>query len=135
MGNFFCLVHDRRKGHIIVVANVVKQPFQLHHQAGCIHFAAGRLLQLSGHTLHLGLGSMVPSLQFLTVKHLAQSNVHLVQPLCKEVLDLFHNGLLFFLGQVSIFRQPLGELLAALLRAGTPLMKSKIISLTASSQP
>lgn len=41
-----------------------------------------------------------------------------VQPLCKEVLDLFHNGLLFFLGQVGIFRQPLGELLAALLRAG-----------------
>lgn len=41
-----------------------------------------------------------------------------VQQLCKEVLDLFHNGLLFFLGQVGIFRQPLGELLAALLRAG-----------------
>lgn len=41
-----------------------------------------------------------------------------VQPLCKEVLDLFDNGLLFFLGQVSIFRQPLGELLTALLRAG-----------------
>ena len=41
-----------------------------------------------------------------------------VQPLCKEVLDLFDNGLLFFLGQVSIFRQPLGELIAALLRAG-----------------
>ena len=60
MGNFFCLVHDRRKGHIIVVANVVKQPFQLHHQAGCIHFAAGRLLQLPGHTLYLGLRSMVP---------------------------------------------------------------------------
>lgn len=118
MGNFFCLVHDRRKGHIIVVANVVKQPFQLHHQAGCVHLAAGRLLQLSGHTLHLGLRSMMPGLQFLTVKHLAQGNVHLVQPLCKEVLDLFDNGLLFFLGQVGIFRQPLGELLAALLRAG-----------------
>lgn len=96
MGNFFCLVHDRRKGHIIVVANVVKQPFQLHHQAGCVHLAAGRLLQLSGHTLYLGLRSMVPSLRLLTVKHLAQGNVHLVQPLCKEVLDLFHNGLLFF---------------------------------------
>ena len=41
-----------------------------------------------------------------------------IQPLCKEVLDLFDNGLLFFLGQVGIFRQPLGELLAALLRAG-----------------
>lgn len=41
-----------------------------------------------------------------------------VQQLCKEVLDLFDNGLLFFLGQVSIFRQPLCELLAALLRAG-----------------
>lgn len=41
-----------------------------------------------------------------------------VQQLCKEVLDLFHNGLLFFLGQVRIFRQPLGKLLAALLRAG-----------------
>ena len=41
-----------------------------------------------------------------------------VQQLCKEVLDLFDNGLLFFLGQVGIFRQPLGELLAALLRAG-----------------
>lgn len=118
MGNFFCLVHDRRKGHIIIVANIVKQPFQLHHQAGCVHLAAGRLLQLSGHTLHLGFRSMVPGLQLLTVKHLAQSNVHLVQQLCKEVLDFFHNGLLFFLGQVSIFRQPLGELLTALLRAG-----------------
>lgn len=41
-----------------------------------------------------------------------------VQQLSKEVLDLFDNGLLFFLGQVCIFRQPLGELLAALLRAG-----------------
>lgn len=41
-----------------------------------------------------------------------------VQPLCKEVLDLFDNGLLFFLGQVGIFRQLLGELLAALLRTG-----------------
>lgn len=41
-----------------------------------------------------------------------------VQPLCKEVLDLFHNGLLFFLGQVGIFRQALGELLAAILCAG-----------------
>lgn len=41
-----------------------------------------------------------------------------VQPLCKEVLDLFHNGLLFFLGQVRIFRQALGELLAAILCAG-----------------
>lgn len=81
MGNFFCLVHDRRKGHIIVVANVVKQPFQLHHQARSVHLAAGRLLQLPGYTLHLGLGSMVPGLQFLAVKHLAQSNVHLVQPL------------------------------------------------------
>ena len=81
MSNFFCLVHDRRKGHIIVVANVVKQPFQLHHQAGCIHFAAGGLFQLSGHTLYLGLRSMVPGLQFLTVKHLAQGNVHLDQPL------------------------------------------------------
>lgn len=60
----------------------------------------------------------MPGLQFLTVKHLAQGNVHLVQPLCKEVLDLFHNGLLFFLGQVGIFRQPLGKLLAALLCAG-----------------
>lgn len=38
-----------------------------------------------------------------------------IQQLCKEVLDLF---LLFFLGQVGIFRQPLGELLAALLRTG-----------------
>lgn len=125
MSNFFCLVHDRRKGHIIVVANVVKQPFQLHHQAGCIHFAAGGLLQLPGYTLHLGLGSMVPGLQLLTVKHLAQGNVHLVQQLCKEVLDLFHNGLLFFLGQVGIFRQPLGELLAALLRAGFTANKVK----------
>ena len=43
---------------------------------------------------------------------------HSVQQLCKEVLDLFDNGLLFFLGQVRIFRQPLGELLAALLCAG-----------------
>lgn len=58
-----------------------------------------------------------------------------VQQLSKEVLDFFDNGLLFFLGQVGIFRQPLGELLAALLRAGLPLMKSKIISLTASSLP
>lgn len=41
-----------------------------------------------------------------------------VQQLCKKVLDLFHNELLFFLGQVGIFRRPLGELLAALLRAG-----------------
>ena len=41
-----------------------------------------------------------------------------VQQLCKEVLDLFHNGLLFFLGQVDIFCQALGELLAAILRAG-----------------
>ena len=41
-----------------------------------------------------------------------------VQQLCKEVLDLFDDGLLFFLGQVGIFRQPLGELLAALLRTG-----------------
>lgn len=41
-----------------------------------------------------------------------------VQPLCKEVLDLFRNGLLFFLGQVRIFCQPLGELLAGLLRTG-----------------
>ena len=40
-----------------------------------------------------------------------------IQQLCKEVLDLFHNGLLFFLGQIGIFRQPLGELLSALLRA------------------
>lgn len=55
-----------------------------------------------------------------------------VQQLCKEVLDLFHNGLLFFLGQVSIFRQPLGELLAASCVLASPLMKSKIISLTAS---
>lgn len=55
-----------------------------------------------------------------------------VQPLCKEVLDLFHNGLLFFLGQVGIFRQPLGELLAASCALASPLMKSKIISLTAS---
>lgn len=119
MGNFFCLVHDRRKGHIIIVANIVKQPFQLHHQAGCVHLAAGRLLQLSGHTLHLGLGSMVPGLQFLTVKHLAQGNVHLVQPLCKEVLDLFHNGLLFFLGQIGIFfaLEPLYSLAAAAVNA------------------
>lgn len=36
----------------------------------------------------------------------------------KKSLIFFHNGLLFFLGQVGIFRQPLGELLAALLRAG-----------------
>lgn len=134
MGNFFCLVHDRRKG-LIVVANVVKQPFQLHHQAGCVYLAAGRLLQLSGHTLYLGLRSMVPGLQLLTVKHLAQGNVHLVQTLSKEVLDLFHNGLPFFLGQVGIFHQPLGELLAALLRAGFTMMKSKIVSLTASSLP
>ena len=49
----------------------------------------------------------------LSLNHAA----HSVQQLCKEVLDLFDNGLLFFLGQVSIFRQPLGELLAALLRA------------------
>ena len=41
-----------------------------------------------------------------------------VQQLCEEVLDLFDNGLLFFLGQIGIFRQPFGELLAALLRAG-----------------
>jgi len=41
-----------------------------------------------------------------------------VQQFCKEVLDLFDNGLLFFLGQVRIFCQPLGILLAALLRAG-----------------
>lgn len=41
-----------------------------------------------------------------------------VQQLSKEVLDLFDNGLLFFLGQIGIFRQPFGELLAALLRAG-----------------
>ena len=41
-----------------------------------------------------------------------------IQQLCKEVLDLFHNGLLFFMGQVGIFSQQLGELLAALLRAG-----------------
>ena len=41
-----------------------------------------------------------------------------IQQLCKEVLDLFDNGLLFFLGQVRIFCQPLGKLLAALLRAG-----------------
>lgn len=41
-----------------------------------------------------------------------------VQQLCKEVLDLFDDGLLFFLGHVGIFRQPLGELLAAILRAG-----------------
>lgn len=41
-----------------------------------------------------------------------------IQQLCKEVLDLFHNGLLFFMGQVCIFRQPLGKLLAAFLRAG-----------------
>ena len=119
IGNFFCLVHDRRKGHIIIVANVVKQPFQLHHQAGCVHLAAGGLLQLSGHTLHLGFGSMVPGLQFLTVKHLAQGNVHLVQYLCKEVLDLFHNGLLFFLGQVGIFftLEPLYSLAAAAVNA------------------
>ena len=50
----------------------------------------------------------------LSLNHAA----HSVQQLCKEVLDLFDNGLLFFLGQVCIFRQPLGELLAALLRAG-----------------
>lgn len=50
----------------------------------------------------------------LSLNHAA----HSVQQLCKEVLDLFHNGLLFFLGQIGIFRQPLGELLAALLRAG-----------------
>lgn len=41
-----------------------------------------------------------------------------IQQLCKEVLDLFHNGLLFFMGQVGIFSQQLGKLLAALLRAG-----------------
>lgn len=41
-----------------------------------------------------------------------------VQQLCKEVFDLFDNGLLFFLGQIGIFRQPLGKLLATLLRAG-----------------
>lgn len=41
-----------------------------------------------------------------------------VQQPCKEVLDFFDNGLLSFLGQVGIFRQPLGELFAALLRAG-----------------
>lgn len=107
------------KGHIIVVANVVKQLFQLHHQAGCIHFAAGGLFRLSGNTLHLGLGSMVPGLQFLTFKHLAQGNVHLVQPLCKEVLDLFHNGLLFFLGQIGISfaLEPLYSLAAAAVNA------------------
>lgn len=41
-----------------------------------------------------------------------------IQQLCKEVLDLFDDGLLFFLGQVRIFCQPLGKLLAALLRTG-----------------
>lgn len=41
-----------------------------------------------------------------------------IQQLCKEVLDLFDNGLLFFLGQVRIFCQALGELLAAILCAG-----------------
>lgn len=58
-----------------------------------------------------------------------------VQQLCKEVLDLFHNGLLFSLGQVSIFRQPLGKLLATLLRAGFTTDEVKIISLTASFLP
>ena len=119
----------------IVVANVVKQPFQLHHQAGCVHLAAGGLLQLSDHTLYLGLGSMVPGLQFLTVKHLAQGNVHLVQTLCKEVLDLFDNGLLFFLGQVGIFRRHLANFSPPSCVLASPLIKSKIISLTASFLP
>ena len=48
-----------------------------------------------------------------------------VQQLCKEVLDLFHNGLLFFMGQVGIFSQQLGKLLAALLRAGFTANKAK----------
>lgn len=135
MGNFFCLVHDRRKGHIIVVADIVKQPFQLHHQAGYVHLAAGRLLQLSSHTLYLGLRSMVPGLQFLTVEHLAQGNVHLVQQLCKEVLDLFHNGLLFFWVRSVSSASHLANFSPPSCVLASPLMKSKIISPTASSRP
>lgn len=42
-----------------------------------------------------------------------------VQQLCKEVLDLFDNGLLFFLGQVGIFftLEPLYSLAAAAVNA------------------
>lgn len=42
-----------------------------------------------------------------------------VQQLCKEVLDLFDNGLLFFLGQVGIFfaLKPLYSLAAAAVNA------------------
>lgn len=42
-----------------------------------------------------------------------------VQQLCKEVLDLFDNGLLFFLGQVGIFStlEPLYSLAAAAVNA------------------
>lgn len=55
-----------------------------------------------------------------------------VQQLCKEVLDLF---LLFFLGQVGIFRQHLANFPPLSCVLASPLMKSKIISLTASSLP
>lgn len=42
-----------------------------------------------------------------------------VQQFCKEVLDLFHNGLLFFLGQIGIFfaLEPLYSLAAAAVNA------------------
>lgn len=42
-----------------------------------------------------------------------------VQQLCKEVLDLFDNGLLFFLGQVGIFfiLEPLYSLAVATVNA------------------
>ena len=42
-----------------------------------------------------------------------------IQQLCKEVLDLFHNGFLFFLGQIGIFftLEPLYSLAAAAVNA------------------